>query len=111
MFEVGQKLWFVPEGKWHGLPREVIILKIGRQYLHLNLHKHRVNIDTMRVDDDGYFVGHCYKNKEEYEHYAMRLQAWNRFSEAVRLCGSSIPNNLTLEQIFEMESQVAKRSG
>lgn len=81
MYHVGQRLWFVPEQRWNGQPRELTITKIGRKWITLN-DDHRASIENLIVDGDGYSSpGRCYVDQVAYEEEKALNEAWTAFRQ------------------------------
>jgi len=96
-WQVGQKLWMVPDGH-HGKPREVEVVKVGRKWATINTGypSYRIN-DKGRIDDRGYSSpGCCHESREEYEKRCAITVAWRELKDEF---WSHAPEGVTLEDI------------
>jgi hypothetical protein len=103
---VGQKLLYVEGGQnrikaRESEPREVEIVKIGRQYATLKGNWGRINIKTLEIHGEGYTSpGRCFLSTEHWEQHKAAERTWNAFGRAM---GSRwrCPEGLTAERIRE----------
>lgn len=68
MIEVGQKLWFVPQMKYAGDPREITVVKVGRKWAYTDERRaDRFNVETLALDGHGYTPsGRLYLRQEDH---------------------------------------------
>lgn len=100
MFEVNQKLWYVPYQKYHGSPRGVTIEKIGRKWITLS--------NGQRCDKDGNVdggehmsLGKCYLDRELYDNQLARENVWKIIRDFIDYNRQS-PESLTIENLVEI---------
>ena len=98
---VGQTLWYVPR---HGLPLSKTIKKIGRRWAVLDDDAYRptrIDIHTMRTDDNGYSSsGQCYLSEDAYLERCRVLGAWRTLMD--RLLRFEPPKGMTEADIHKV---------
>lgn len=90
--KAGDTLWYVPESRrlvgGGGEPRELVITKVARVWLHVNDPRGAVkcvNVKTLCADGGGYTSpGRCYPSRAEYEAQQETNEAWNELQRRMR---------------------------
>jgi len=105
-YEVGKKVWYVPNGYGHDARnggRELTVTKVGRKYAELTgeytYHTCKVELGKVDVESErkGYSSpGRLYASKEEHEVQVQLDKEWSDFQ--MRLSHIR-PTNMTLEAV------------
>jgi hypothetical protein len=97
-FIVGQTLWWEYSEMSRGPGREVVITKIGRDWIYLN-NRCRVDKRYLVADGGKYSPpGRCYLSKEAYAEMVELNKAWRDLRNAI-ISQVKIPDNVGLESI------------
>jgi hypothetical protein len=97
-YQVGQKLYFVPDSLSRGNPKWVGIEKVGKKWLWLE-HKVKVDKETLIVDGGEYASpGRCWIDEATYQHYVSLKKTWREFRVSVDRYWN-VPDGVTIEQI------------
>lgn len=96
-YEVGQKLWYVPNRtSAHLRPREVTVESIGRKWV--TCGRMRFDKETGIVDGGSYSSpGRVYASREEYERIVITEAAWSDFVNSLSIW--RLPGGVTVEKI------------
>lgn len=97
---IGQKLWFVPNGRPWIEAREVTIMRLGRKWLYVDFNHYQIcrRALTVRARKGYDSLGQCWLTKAEYERWLRRHGAWRHFRRQVQDKWGP-PESVTLEQI------------
>jgi hypothetical protein len=96
---VGQKLWFVPNARRHGIPCWVTVTKVGRMWANADKICNRINITTGHIDGKGYHSpGRVYLSHEAYAADSALQKEWEKFKSIVHKRWT-IPAALTVADI------------
>ena len=102
-YEVGQKLWYVPNRtSAHLQPRETIVKSIGRKWVECGLV--RFDKNTGAVDGGTLYSspGRVYASREEYERIVIVEAAWAAFVKSLSVW--RVPPGVTVEKIEQAKA-------
>lgn len=85
--KVGDKLWYVPNERYHGQPHEVTIVKVGRRWAPSegNYQPLRFDLTDLIADGGGYSSpGRAYRDKAAHEADIAIKKAWEGLVRRLR---------------------------
>jgi len=94
---VGQVLWFVLTHSRHSQPKDVTVLKVGRNWAQID-NGMRICVETLVADGGPYSPpGCCYLSKEVYEAEVALDKAWRELAKTIQY--KSVPDGVTVTDI------------
>lgn len=105
-FEVGQKLFYVPNDRRHD-SRYVEITKVGRKWLHCSGF---MKVDAEDLCTESWPQGKCYLSEEDYNTAKVIQKAWDSFQRKIDRMYTR-PEGITLEDIQYMKNLCGIKEG
>lgn len=105
MFEVNQKVWFVPSIYSHVKnPYEVTVERIGKKWITLS---NGFRCDKFgEVDGNGYCSpGTLYPNHEAYSQEKAKENVWKMIKNQIQY-NYQVPDNLTIQDLVEIAGKL-----
>jgi len=97
-FQVGDPLWFVPSHRLGGEPREEIVARVSKLWVHTD-RGHKFRPDSMCVQ-----YGKYYRSTEEYEADERCRWAWNCLIKVLCKTKWLRPNLVTADDVYAAAS-------
>lgn len=102
----GDKLWRVPNGRHHGVEKEVTVVSVGRKWVKLD-NGERCDMQDGTVDGGQYSPpAVCWADRGTYEVMKVRAEAWWRFRELVDGFPNGAPPGVTADRIRELRVEL-----
>ena len=110
--KVGDRLWFVPSARYHGVPEEYEVRSVGRKWAgiappHWKNDRYRIDKNTLVAHSSvGSSPGQAYRDRDAYEATQEADRAWSDFRRQIDRSLWNRPSHLTASDIAEIQARI-----